>query len=280
MAFSFAPKIGQIEADPSQIEQVILNLAINGRDAMPRGGKLTIETADVTFDEEYCRRHTGAKPGNYVMLSITDTGIGMEKETQARVFEPFFTTKEAGKGTGLGLATVYGIVKQSGGFIWLYSEPGEGTTFKVYLPRVEKPLTSDASRAVQDVPGGGEIVLLVEDEEALRTATQEFLSSKGYKVFAAGNAAEALAIGEEQMPKLDIVVTDIVMPGLRGPELAVRLKRKHPQLRVIYMSGYPEGTQDTREFGRGTIFLQKPFTLATLAQKLREVLISLPEELA
>lgn len=204
------------------------------------------------------------------MLSVTDNGTGMDKETQTRIFEPFFTTKEPGKGTGLGLATVYGIVKQSGGFIWLYSELGEGTTFKIYLPRVDKPIVPETAHEIQDTAGHGETILLVEGEENLRAVAREFLESKRYVVIVAANAAEALAITEEQMRSIDIVITDVVMPGLRGPDLVALLRQKYDHLKVVYMSGYTEGTLDDREFGRGTIFLQKPFTLVTLARKIRE----------
>ena len=262
--------VGKVEVDTSQMEQVVLNLVVNARDAMPEGGKLSIETANAEFDEEYCRRHPSATPGQYVMLSVSDSGIGMDAATQARIFEPFFTTKEVGKGTGLGLSTVFGIVKQSGGFIWLYSEVGKGTTFRIYLPRVDKPATVEPFRARKEVPQGSGTILLVEDEESLREAAREFLQSSGYIVVEAANGSEALKVAENHA--IDLVITDMIMPGMRGTELVEKLCQDYPDVKVLYMSGYPEGTLDVRQFGPRAVFLQKPFTLATLAGKVQEAL--------
>ena len=266
--------LGVVCADPGQIEQVLMNLVVNARDAMPDGGKLTIETGNVELDEEYASRHVALKPGSYVQLAVSDTGCGMDAATRARVFEPFFTTKEKGKGTGLGLSTVYGIVKQSGGSIWVYSEPGQGTTFKIYLPRVLSAVTfSTPVPAVVSRPVGTETVLLVEDEEAVRELAQRVLRSAGYTVLAAASGADALAICGAHQGHIHMVLTDVVMPQMGGKALVERLAAFRPGIKILYMSGYTDdaivhhGTLDP-----GTHFIGKPFNAADLAKKVRAVL--------
>jgi CheY-like chemotaxis protein len=269
-----APSLGQVMADPGQIEQILMNLAVNARDAMPTGGRLTVETSNVVGDEAYVRHHAGARPGAYVVLAVTDTGTGMSAETQARLFEPFFTTKGPGKGTGLGLATVYGIVKQSGGNIWVSSEPGRRTSFKVYLPRVDAvPDAAEGSEEAGALPRGHETILLVEDEPDLRDLALEILAMHGYVVLVAAEADEALRLADGHAGRLDLLVTDVMMPGMSGRELAVELAARRPGLRVLYMSGY---TADAMA-GHGVLepeimFLQKPYSPAALAHKVREVL--------
>ena len=269
---ALAPNLGRVKADHGQVEQVIMNLAVNARDAMPHGGRLTIETANVDLDAEYARKHVTVQPGPYVLLAVSDTGVGMDEATLARIFEPFFTTKEAGKGTGLGLSTVYGIVKQSGGNIWVYSEPGRGTTFKIYLPRVTMPVT--AQRAVEKAatPGGNETLLVVEDAEAMRKMSCEFLASRGYTVLEANNGADALALAEKH-PHIHMLIADLVMPGMNGRELAQQLCARNPRLRVLYVSGYTGDAVVRMGILEGAAaFLQKPFTLHGLACKVREIL--------
>jgi len=268
-----ADELGSVLADPGQIEQVIMNLAVNARDAMPQGGKLTIETINAELDEGYAEQHVAVKPGRFVMLSVTDTGSGMDAETRAHIFEPFFTTKEKGKGTGLGLSTVYGIVKQSGGNIWVYSEPGRGTTFKVYLPRVDAPAADIKRRPVSMMATGSETVLIVEDEEAVRRLADRILRSAGYKVLTAAGGGEALLLCEKHDGAIDLLLTDVVMPQMSGRELAERLAKTSPKLKVLYMSGYTDnaivhhGVLDP-----GTRFIGKPFAAAELTRKVREVL--------
>jgi PAS domain S-box-containing protein len=267
------PGVGRVEVDPGQIEQIVLNLAVNARDAMPTGGKLTIETARVEFDEAYARSHAPVQPGSYVMLAVSDTGMGMTPEVKARVFEPFFTTKEPGKGTGLGLATVYGIVKQSGGFIWVYSEPGAGTAFKLYLPRVEEAAAPLAPRTVVEPQRGTETILLVEDEAPVRRVAREVLRRYGYKVLEARRGEEALAICQDHPGVIHLVVTDVVMPGMSGPELVQQLSVLRPGIKVLFASGYPgEAIAHHGILDQGVAFLQKPFSVAELASKVREVL--------
>jgi two-component system cell cycle sensor histidine kinase/response regulator CckA len=269
-----APGLGHVKADRGQIEQVILNLALNARDAMPKGGKLIIETSDEDLDEVYARHHPGARPGSYIMLAVSDSGVGMDKDTQARIFEPFFTTKETGRGTGLGLATVYGIVKQSEGYIWAYSEPGQGSTFKVYLPRVEEAVEETRPRVpVAASTRGTETILVVEDEEPLRKLVREFLEANGYRALEAGSGEEGLRLAERYEGPIHLLMTDMVMPGMSGQDLAKRLTASRPQTKVLYMSGYTDDAMvHQRGFHPGRLFLQKPFTLDTLARKLRDVL--------
>jgi two-component system cell cycle sensor histidine kinase/response regulator CckA len=275
------PELWSVKVDPGQFEQVIMNLAVNARDAMPGGGKLTIETANVVLDEDYARRHVSVKPGPCVMLAVTDNGIGMDKEVQSHLFEPFFTTKEKGEGTGLGLSTVYGIIKQSGGNIWAYSEPGQGTTFKVYLPRVEEAVKKYTPRTAPTVlPGGSETVLLVEDEEAVRTIVSKILKNKGYTVLEAHHGNEALRICEHYDGPIQLMVTDVVMPQMSGRELAERLMLLRPEIRVLFMSGYPDNALVHHGvLGASTAFLQKPFTLNALEYKIRELLDAPPHGL-
>jgi two-component system, cell cycle sensor histidine kinase and response regulator CckA len=268
-----ASDLWHVRADRSQIEQVILNLAVNSRDAMPNGGKLTIETANTELDSSYSR-HAVVEPGEYVMLAVSDTGIGMDAATQAHVFEPFFTTKEKGKGTGLGLATVYGIVKQSGGYIWVYSEAGKGATFKVYLPRVEAEVQPTVPPAgPKPSRRGSETILLVEDEKGVRDLAREYLAEAGYEVLEAENADEALRIARTRPGSIDLLFTDVVMTGLSGRQLAEQMQQLRPGIRVLYMSGYTdEAIVHHGILGRGMALLQKPFTLNSLALKVRETL--------
>jgi CheY-like chemotaxis protein len=271
------PDLWNVRTDPGQMEQVIMNLAVNARDAMPGGGKLTIETANVELGETDAAQHVSMKSGPYVMLAVSDNGVGMTPETQARVFEPFFTTKEKGKGTGLGLATVYGIIKQTGGYIWVYSEVGKGTTFKIYLPRVAEPVErkdrpSGAWSAIVP-PKGTETVLLVEDEESVRKLARKCLEEQGYTVLEAANSDQALRICNKYDKTIHLLMTDVIMPGLDGRQLARRVTTLRPEIRVLYVSGYTENTIVHRGvLDAGIAFLQKPFRPLDLAVKVREVL--------
>jgi len=272
------PKAGNIKADPGQIEQVLLNLAVNSRDAMPNGGTLTIETGNISMTADDARRLVGLKPGEYVVLSIADTGSGMDDNTRSHLFEPFFTTKGQGKGTGLGLSTVYGIVKQSQGYIWCESEVGKGTCFHIYLPRVDEVASSSNSelRSVAS-PQGRETVLLAEDEEGVRGLVHTLLEELGYTVHEASNGAEALELYGKLNGKVDLLITDLIMPKLGGMDLIAQLKAKRPDLRVIYMSGYADQAVDNPALqSSGQIFLSKPFRADTLARAVREVLDRAP----
>src|ERR1700685_740709 len=274
LVFTPAQNLGKVKADPIQIEQVVMTLAANARDAMPGGGTLSIETAKVRVDESYVQRHAIVPPGDYVLLTVTDSGQGIAPEHMAHIFEPFYTTKEAGKGTGLGLATVYGIVKQNGGFVWVYSEPGLGTTFKVYLPQVqplshEVPITKLAERS----PRGSETLLLVEDETSVRLASSQFLTRSGYSVLEASNGEDALRVSRAHAGRIDLMITDVVMPKMGGPMLAEWLADERPNMKVLFVSGYAENTVLRRgKVDVATAFLQKPFSGKMLAGKVREVL--------
>jgi nitrogen-specific signal transduction histidine kinase/ActR/RegA family two-component response regulator len=268
------PDLGRVMADPSQLEQVLLNLAVNARDAMPEGGELTIETANVESDAEYPGNHAELSPGPYVLLAISDTGEGMDPETKARAFEPFFTTKEPGKGTGLGLATVYGIVKQSLGSIYLSSEPGRGTTFKVYLPRVAEEATAVAETVtLRPAATGTETILLVEDNAAVRTFARRVLESQGYMVLEAACSAEALPLAASQSGSLDLLVTDVVMPGMQGPQLAQQLRAVRPDMPVLYVSGFTEDSVIAQGIQKREVaFLPKPFTAEALGHAVRDAI--------
>jgi len=271
----FGPELGHVRVDPGGIEQIIMNLAVNARDAMPQGGRLTVETTNVELDDAYARKHIAVKPGPYVMLAVSDNGSGMDAETQSHLFEPFFTTKELGKGTGLGLSTVYGIVKQSGGNIWVYSEPGEGTVFKIYLPRVTEAIeTWESSIKDQtDKLTGTETVLVVEDESAVRNLVRNVLQRNGYTVLDANHGEEALRIAIRHEGIIHVMVTDVVLPHMSGRQLAQRMATIRSDIKVLYMSGYTDnaivrhGVLDL-----GIAFLQKPFTTEALLRKVREVL--------
>jgi PAS domain S-box-containing protein len=269
-----APDLGRVKADQGQIEQVIRNLAINARDAMPQGGKLTITIANAEMDDISIRQHPGAVPGSYVVLSVSDTGCGMDHGTQTHIFEPFFTTKELGKGTGLGLSTVYGIMKQSGGYISVYSELGRGTTFKSYLPRVEQSVTQGSpGKNIKEPVRAWETVLLVEDSSPLRELARELLEHNGYTVLEAANGADAIQVAEKYGKPIHLLLTDVVMPGMDGSKLAERMSHTYPGIKVLYMSGYTDdaivhhGVLDS-----GITLLQKPFTRESLTRKVREVL--------
>jgi signal transduction histidine kinase len=275
IAFNFraAESLGRVKADPGQIEQVLMNLVVNAGDAMPGGGSLTVETRNATISEQEASRRAPATPGQYVLLSVADNGMGMDAETRARIFEPFFTTKEQGKGTGLGLATVYGIVKQSGGFIWVESEPGQGSRFEIYLPRVTDRVEPPSAQPEEITFSQGlKTVLVAEDEEAVRELTCEFLKSAGYNVLAASNGADALALAEGSRQHIHALLTDLVMPEMRGSDLAKRLKTLRPQIKVIYVSGYLDYQQSGNEFVEEALFIQKPFTRATLIARMAELL--------
>jgi two-component system cell cycle sensor histidine kinase/response regulator CckA len=265
--------LGSVEADPVQLEQVLMNLVLNARDAMPEGGTVTIETSEVVLDEVYARAHAGVKPGPYVCMSISDTGHGMDKETLGRVFEPFFTTKDVGRGTGLGLATVLGIVEQSRGHVWVYSEPEQGTTFTVYLPRVEGPPMYAPDRATPpDSIGGSETILLVEDDDQVRALLRTVLAEAGYRILEAASPRAALAVSEAYGSPIDLLLTDVVMPDMNGRRLADEISTSRPDLRVLYMSGYTQNVIVHRVLDAGVAFLQKPVSIDALTRKVRDVL--------
>ena len=269
------PKL-RVKVDPTQLEQVIMNLVVNARDAMPDGGRLTIETSEFDIDDEYCSRNPEARPGRHVMIAVTDSGCGMSPEILSRIFEPFFTTKEQGKGTGLGLATIYGIVKQSGGHISAYSEVGRGTTFKVYLPATHEEIDMPHVPSEERVaPRGEETILVVEDEESLRSVTQEFLSNKGYQVIVAEDFQKAVEASENNSRHIDLLMTDVVLPGASGPKLADRLATSRPDMKVLFVSGYTADALVHGDLHRTDFaFLSKPFSLNTLARKIRTILDS------
>jgi len=267
------PNLGAVRADAGQLEQVIMNLAVNARDAMPRGGKLTIETANAELDEAYAREHMTVRAGPAVMIAVSDTGTGMDRETLAHIFEPFFTTKEPGKGTGLGLATVYGIVKQSGGHVWVYSEPGRGTAFKIYLPRVTEAVEGIGAPTAPTTLHGNETLLVVENEAPVRELARRMLEAKGYTVLTAAAPADALALVERHAPPIHLVVTDVILPGMDGPALARRLEQARPGIRVLFVSGYAnEAIVHQGVLDPGVAYLPKPFTADALARKVREVI--------
>ena len=254
------PEAGRIRMDPGQLDQILVNLVVNARDAMPTGGRITIVTGNATFDEPYARDHYDAQPGDYVMLAVSDTGTGMDRETRARVFEPFFTTKDTGKGTGLGLATIYGIVRQAGGHVWLYSEPGRGSTFKLYFPRVDAPAAPDRQAEDAAPPMRGH-VLVVEDEPTVRAMTIQVLGRAGWEVVSVGTGAEALTIVDTRPRPFDAIVSDVVMPGMSGIELAERVLDRVPGIRFVLLSGYTAETLDlARVIERGVIFVPKPLS--------------------
>jgi PAS domain S-box-containing protein len=270
------PELQKIQADPGQVEQVLVNLIVNARDAMPQGGKLTIETTNVELDREYASTHVGANPGAYVVLAVSDTGTGMNEQVRQQIFEPFFTTKEKGKGTGLGLSTVYGVVKQSGGNIWVYSEPNHGTTFKVYLPALASASSSSEPKAADSpVPRGSETVLLVEDEEVVRGLARQILEEAGYRVLVAQQGEEAVRFCNEHANEIHLLLTDVVMPGAGGKVVADRLSAMRPGIKVLFMSGYTdEAIVHHGVLDSNVEFIQKPFTPLGLSKKVREVLDS------
>jgi two-component system, cell cycle sensor histidine kinase and response regulator CckA len=264
----------RVKVDPTQLEQVVMNLVVNARDAMPDGGRLAVETSEIEIDADYCSRNPEARPGRHVMMAVTDSGCGMSAEVLSRIFEPFFTTKEQGKGTGLGLATVYGIVKQSGGHISAYSEAGQGTTFKVYLPVTQEEIDMPEIPSQERVaPRGEETILVVEDEESLRSVTEQFLSNKGYQVIVAEDFQKALDVSENNPQHIDLLMTDVVLPGASGPKLADRLAITRPQMKVLFVSGYTADALVHGDLHRSDFaFLSKPFSLNTLAREIRTIL--------
>jgi signal transduction histidine kinase len=271
-----APQVGSIRMDRSQLAQVILNLVANAHDAMTAGGRLRIETCDVELGEAYAHEHVDVKPGLYVQLSVSDSGSGMDRETVSRIFEPFFTTKEKGRGTGLGLATVYGIIRQGGGHIWVYSEPGAGTTFKIYFPRVTEASGSLALASTPvDASPGSETILLVEDSMLLAKVTRDFLESEGYTVLMASNPRQAMDIAENHKGTIDLLLTDVVLPEMNGPQLAEHLLGKRPQLKILYMSGYTNGILSEHAFRASeAAFIEKPFSQQAISRKVRQCLKS------
>ena len=272
LVLALEAEVGSIKADPGHVEQAIMNLAVNARDAMPFGGHLTIETANIRLDEDYARSHMGVAPGEFVMIAVTDSGTGMDAATRARIFEPFFTTKEKGKGTGLGLATVYGIVKQTGGDIWVYSEPGRGSTFKLYFPRVDDAQTEQVEE-FEEPEGRMETILVVEDEKSVRDLTVKMLRRLGYDILTASSGAEAIQIVESHAGTISLLLTDVVMPNMSGRQLADQITRSRPDMKVLFLSGYTEeAIVNHGVLEDGVEFLPKPFTREVLGKKVREVL--------
>jgi two-component system cell cycle sensor histidine kinase/response regulator CckA len=276
VSLSLDPELGNVKADQSQIEQVIMNLAVNARDAMPSGGKLHIQTANVEMDHAFLRDHPGSNTGSYVMLAISDSGTGMTAETIAHIFEPFFTTKGVGEGTGLGLATVYGVVKQSNGYIWVDSALQKGSSFQIYLPRhsdIEQVSIEKPKVQISEKPQGSEMILLVEDADALRKLAQAFLESNGFRVLSAANGEAALEIASRHSGLFDLLLTDVVMPGMNGRVLAEQLSLRQPGLKVLFMSGYTDSfIAGHGVLQKGTNLLHKPFTEEVFISKVREVL--------
>ncbi len=278
LAHSLAEDLGAIRADPAQVEQVIMNLSINARDAMPRGGHLTLETRNVDFDDSYAQHHFQIRPGPYVLLAVSDTGIGMDENIRARIFEPFFTTKEPGKGTGLGLSTVHGIVQQSGGRIEVYSEPGKGTTFKVYFPRlVNRGALGSTTATELQIPRGSETILLVDDDEGVRALAKLVLQSCGYTVLESAHGLEGLQVGLSRKAPIDLLITDVVMPQMSGRTLVEQLRSFHPEMKILYISGYTDDAIVRHGVLESDVaFLHKPFTPMSLAQKVRAVIDGTP----
>ena len=273
LAAVLTPQAAHVRADAGQLEQVLMNLVVNAKDAMPNGGRLTIQTQNILMDESLRRGQQFIRPGNYVMLSVSDTGTGMDKETQSRIFEPFFTTKEKGKGTGLGLSTVYGIVKQSGGYVMVQSEVGHGTSFHIYLPQVQGAAEKHPAPTPAAAAGGSETILLVEDEESVRQLVRDTLASKGYRVLEADSGEAGIAIADKHEGQIDLIITDVMMPGMSGREMVNKLNQTRPAIRILYLSGYTEDAIVSEgKFESGTAFLQKPFSLQSLSKKVREVL--------
>jgi CheY-like chemotaxis protein len=273
------PALGHVRADAGQMQQILMNLAVNARDAMPGGGSLTIETANISLDEAFASSHTGVTPGRYVVMNVTDTGMGMDSETQARIFEPFFTTKEVGKGTGLGLSTVYGIVQQSDGHIWVYSEIGRGTSFKIYLPRVDEPIGAAARTRERDsLPlRSGETIMVVEDNAAIRRVIARILRPLGYRIVEASGAREAMQLASQVDAPIDLLLTDVVMPETTGPALAAKLAELRPEMEILFMSGYSRSTMErTTALDAKVHFLEKPFAPDALVRKVRDVLAGAP----
>jgi CheY-like chemotaxis protein len=273
LAATLSPEPLHIRADVGQIEQVIMNLVVNARDAMPQGGRLTVETARVTLDASYAKHHAEVEPGEFVMLAVSDTGTGMDAATRSRIFDPFFTTKAAGKGTGLGLASVFGIVRQSGGHIWVYSEPGQGSTFKIYLPYVDRDDQPARPAADTTIPTGHETILVAEDEADVRAWTVLALRSLGYTVLEASNGREAVTVSEGFEGEIDVLISDVVMPEMGGRQAADILLEQRPGLAVLYLSGYTDDAVVRHGILHEEVsFLQKPFTRLALGRKIREVL--------
>jgi CheY-like chemotaxis protein len=264
------PNLGNVMADAGQIEQVLMNLVVNARDAMVNGGKITIETANVYLDDAYGSHHLSVTPGWYVLLAVSDTGVGMDEAVKARIFEPFFTTKPLGKGTGLGLSVIYGIVKQSGGTIWVYSEPGKGSTFKIYLPMVQDEKAAGVISSAEPIRGGSETILVVEDEALVRELVREVLEAEGYNVIVAARGQEAIDICRQHTDPIDLLITDLVMPEMSGRELTERLTGECRDLKVLYMSGYTDDAVVRHGLLEASnAFLQKPFTPEDLARRVR-----------